>query len=140
MADPYRFGGPIPDAAFRLRVRRERRAEEERATQYERDAKPGVVRVHPMSSDEPISLDLQKAQARDALALFEGAAGTAAPNPCVAKSLLEKWEAAGSLPLSATGPQPVRAVLPPALQTPLLQKAIRLVRVRLFARFFRGSR
>ncbi|WP_322737091.1 hypothetical protein [Delftia tsuruhatensis] len=77
----YRFGGPIPEAAFRLRVRRERRdevaswlrerAQEERAAQYERDAKAGVVRVHPLSSDDPISLDLQKEQARAVLAPFK---------------------------------------------------------------------
>lgn len=86
MADPYRFGGPIPESVLALKKRRRgfdsplftrarqiRRecAEEERAAQHERDEKPGVVRVHPLSSDEPISLDLQKEQARAALAMFK---------------------------------------------------------------------
>lgn len=88
MAEPYRFGGPIPVSAGRLKYRRElrasrmyadlkrirrERAEEERAVQHEHehDAKTGVVRVHLLSSDEPINLDLQKEQAKTALAPFK---------------------------------------------------------------------
>lgn len=86
MAEPYRFGGPIPVSAGRLKYRRElrasrmyadlkrirrERAEEERAAQYEHDAKTGAVRVHLLSSDEPINLDLQKEQAKTALAPFK---------------------------------------------------------------------
>ena len=85
MADPYRFGGPIPESVLSLQKRRRfrdsslyagvkkircERAEEERAAQYEHDAKTGVARVHLLSSDKPINLDLQREQAKTALAPF----------------------------------------------------------------------
>lgn len=77
MAEPYRFGGPTPESVKALKARRRfrdsslyarmkrarrERAEEERAAQYERDAKAGGVRVHRLESPEPVELDFSTAR------------------------------------------------------------------------------
>lgn len=95
----YRFGGPVPEKALKLRVRRERRAEI--AEWSKRTA---------LSACSACSQCLR---------------GPAVPTPCAAIDALEKWDALGFRPSQVIGRQPTPGASQLALQTPLLPKAIR---------------